>query len=214
MSEIKQHVADALIAAGVVGFAFDAPRTFKSGILSPVYVDNRKLLMNPQPWRIVVGALREKVAALHLDNPIIAGIEAAGIPHSSVLAYELGAPSVFVRKQTKDHGLKQRIEGGDVAGRHVILIEDQVTTGGSSLSGVEALRDAGAIVDHCLAITSYGFPESWQAFADAGVNLHILAGFDDLLPRLLSAGKIDNDQLAVLMTWLSNPVGWQPRGRA
>ena len=122
MSEIKQHVADALIAAGVVGFAFDAPRTFKSGILSPVYVDNRKLLMNPQPWRIVVGALREKVAALHLDNPIIAGIEAAGIPHSSVLAYELGAPSVFVRKQTKDHGLKQRIEGGDVAGRHVILI--------------------------------------------------------------------------------------------
>ncbi len=214
MSEMKQDVADAIIAAGVVGFAFDAPRTFKSGMLSPVYVDNRKLLMNPQPWRIVIRALREKVAALHLDNPIIAGIEAAGIPHSSVLAYELGAPSVFVRKQTKDHGLKQRIEGGDVAGRQVILIEDQVTTGGSSLSGVEALRAAGAIVDHCLAITSYGFPESWQAFADAGVNLYILAGFDDLLPRLLAAGKIDHDQLAVLMTWLSNPVGWQPRGRA
>jgi len=194
--------------------AFDEPRTFKSGILSPVYLDNRKLLMNPESWRVVVAGLQEIVTGLRLDNPVIAGIETAGIPHSSVLAYELGAPSVFVRKQPKDHGLKQRIEGGDVTGRQVILIEDQISTGGSSLSGVEALREAGAIVDHCLAITSYGFPESWQAFAEAGVTLHILAGFDDLLPRLLSSGNIDNDQLAVLMGWLSNPVEWQSRGRA
>ncbi len=214
MSERKQQVADALIAAGVVGLAFDEPRTFKSGILSPVYLDNRKLLMNPESWRVVVAGLQEIVTGLRLDNPVIAGIETAGIPHSSVLAYELGAPSVFVRKQPKDHGLKQRIEGGDVTGRQVILIEDQISTGGSSLSGVEALREAGAIVDHCLAITSYGFPESWQAFAEAGVTLHILAGFDDLLPRLLSSGNIDNDQLAVLMGWLSNPVEWQSRGRA
>jgi len=214
MSDRKQQVADALIAAGVIGLALDDPRTFKSGMLSPVYVDNRKLLMHPQSWRIVVEGLREMVDGLRLSEPVIAGIETAGIPHSSVLAYELGAPSVFVRKQAKDHGLKQRIEGGDVAGRHVILVEDQVTTGGSSLSGVEALRDAGAIVNHCLAITSYGFSESWQAFADAGVNLHILAGFDDLLPRLSAVGMIDNDQLGILMGWLSNPVGWQPRGRA
>jgi orotate phosphoribosyltransferase len=214
MSENKERVADALIAAGIVGFAFDEPRTFKSGILSPVYVDNRKLLMNPQAWRVVMAELRLMVEMLNLENPIIAGIEAAGIPHSSVLAYEMSLPSVFVRKEAKGHGLKQRIEGGDVTGRHVILIEDQVTTGGSSLSGVTALRDAGAIVDHCLAITSYGFPESWQAFADAGVNLHILTGFDDVLPRLLAAGVVNHEQLAILMDWLSNPVGWQPRARA
>lgn len=214
MSERKQQVADALIAAGIIGFAFDEPRTFKSGIVSPVYVDNRKLLMNPAPWREVVAGLREMVEMLNIENPIIAGIEAAGIPHSSVLAYEMGLPSVFVRKEAKGHGLKQRIEGGDVTGRNVILIEDQVTTGGSSLSGVMALREAGAAVDHCLAITSYGFPESWQAFADAGVNLHILTGFDDLLPRLLTAGVVNHDQLAILMDWLANPVGWQPRGRA
>lgn len=214
MSDTKQRVADALIAAGIVGFAFDEPRTFKSGMLSPVYVDNRKLLSHPAAWRVIIDGLSELLNSFTLIDPIIAGIEAAGIPHSSVLAYQMGLPSVFVRKETKGHGLKKRVEGGDVSGRQVILIEDQVTTGGSSLSGVQALRDEGAIVDHCLAITSYGFPESWQAFADAGVTLHILAGFDDVLPRLLASGLITHDQLAILMEWLANPVGWQPKGRA
>lgn len=213
MSENKQRVADALIAAGVVGFAFDEPRTFKSGIQSPVYLDNRKLLMHPAEWRTVIEGLCGLVESLRLDQPVIAGIETAGIPHSAALAYALGLPSVFVRKEAKGHGLKQRIEGGDVTGRQVVLVEDQVTTGGSSLSGVEALREAGATVDHCLAITSYGFSESWQAFADVGVSLHVLSGFDDLLVRLSAAGVVDNDQLAILMAWMTNPVGWQPRGR-
>lgn len=203
---------DALFEAGVVGFAFDAPRTFKSGIVSPVYLDNRKLLMHPTAWRAVIDALCVTVRGLGFDAPVIAGIETAGIPHSSALAYAMGLPTVFVRKQAKEHGLRQRVEGGDVAGRQVVLMEDQITTGGSSLSGVMALREAGAIVEHCLAITSYGFAEAAQAFANAGVALHVLVSFADLLPRALALGVINEAQAAAVTGWLSDPAGWSVRG--
>lgn len=206
--QANMAAVDAVLAAGVVGFAFDAPRTFKSGIVAPIYLDNRKLLMHPAAWRSIVLALKAQVAALQLAQPVIAGIETAGIPHSSALAYEMGLETVFVRKQAKEHGLKQRIEGGDVRGREVILVEDQITTGGSSLSGVEALREAGATVNHCLAITSYGFREAADAFAAAGVALHVLVTFDDILPALQSSSLLDAAQLDSLRRWLSDPHAW------
>ncbi|MCU0475012.1 MAG: orotate phosphoribosyltransferase [Anaerolineae bacterium] len=208
MSEDKRRVVDALIAAGVVGFAFESPRTFKSGIVSPVYLDNRKLLTHPSAWRTVIEALGGVVNGLGLSAPVIAGVETAGIPHSAALAYALGAPTVFVRKQAKEHGLKQRIEGGDVSGRAVVLVEDQVTTGGSSLSAVGALREAGAVVGQCLAITSYGFGEAAQAFAAAGVALHVLVTFDDLLPRLAETGVLNAGQAETVRAWLADPQGW------
>jgi orotate phosphoribosyltransferase len=204
----KSGVADALLNAGVVGFAFESPLTFKSGIVSPVYLDNRKLLMHSASWRIVVCALKDVVESLNLGQTVIAGIETAGIPHASALAYEMMLPTVFVRKQAKDHGLQRRIEGGDVAGRSVILIEDQISTGGSSLSGVEALREAGATVDHCLAVTSYGFPLAQAAFVNAHVQLHMLVTFADLLPPIRAGNLLTAEQLKSLEGWLADPYGW------
>lgn len=212
MEEDRQRVADALIAAGVVGVAFDSPRTFKSGIVSPVYLDNRRLLTHPAAWRTVITALGGLIGSLDIESPVIAGVETAGIPHSAALAFSLALPTVFVRKQAKDHGLKQRVEGGEVAGRQVILVEDQVTTGGSSLSAVLALREAGAVVEHALSITSYGFAEAERAFAEAGVALHVLVTFDDLLPRLESAGLVDAAGVKTIRAWLAAPGVWQPEG--
>ena len=201
-------VARALLDAGTVTLRPDDPVTFKSGLRSPVYVDNRQLISRPAPWRVVVEAFE---AALPPDEAVIAGVESAGIPHSSALAYAAGRPSVFVRKQAKDHGLARRIEGGDVRGRRVILLEDMVTTGGSSLSAVEALREAGAEVSDCFAIITYGFARALEAFAAAQVALTTLTTFDTVVQESLERGEIDHRQASLVRSWLADPHAWDDR---
>lgn len=201
-------VARALLDAGTVGLTPDEPVTFKSGLRSPVYVDNRKLIFQPRPWRTVIDGF---AAALPRGRPVIAGVEAAGIPHSSALAYSAGLPSVFVRKEAKGHGLGRRVEGGDVSGRRTILVEDMVTTGGSSLSAVEALREAGAEVADCFAIITYGFSEALEAFESAGVTLTTLTTFDIVVAEALAAGTIDDREAALVRSWLVDPHAWDGR---
>jgi orotate phosphoribosyltransferase len=208
LDPLQVNVARALLAIGAVGFTPDAPITFKSGILSPVYVDNRKLPFWPDQWRTVIEAFRNRITLDHIATDVIAGIAAAGIPHSAALAYALRQPSVFVRKEAKAHGTRSRIEGGDVTGRHVLLIEDLVTTGGSSLSAVGALRDAGAIVTDCMCITTYGFAEAQQAFDAAGVCLIPLVPFETILDEAHRQGRFGAIELGILQGWLRDPHGW------
>lgn len=209
-AETARAVAEALLTIGGVGFTVDAPLTFKSGIISPVYCDNRTFPFWPAQWRLVIEGfatlLREGVEA-----DIIGGIEAAGIPHSAALGYHLARPSVFIRKQPKEHGKKARIEGGDVQGRSVVLVEDLVTTGGSSLSGVQALRDAGATVTDCLAIISYGFREAQLAFEQAGVRLHTLTDFPTVLQVAASQNRLSANDASEVRAWLADPHGWAQR---
>lgn len=214
LNAAQAEVARALLAIDAVVFTPRAPVTFKSGIVSPVYVDNRRLPFWPDQWRVVIDACQQAVAAYDLAPDVIAGIEAAGIPHSAALGYAMRLPSVFVRKQAKEHGLQGRIEGGDVSGRRVLLVEDMVTTGGSSLSGVEALREAGAKVDACLCITSYGFPEARAAFDAAGVRLYPLAPFAAIVAEASAQGRFGADERAVLEDWLRDPRGWGERRAA
>jgi orotate phosphoribosyltransferase len=202
------EVARALLDCEAVVFTPRAPITFKSGIRSPVYVDNRRLPFWPAQWRVVIEGFRRAIADDALAFDVIAGIEAAGIPHSAALAYALQMPSVFVRKQTKEHGTRSRIEGGDVSGKRVLLVEDLVTTGGSSLAGVEALRQAGAIIGHCLCITTYGFPEARQAFERAEVALHPLAPFAAIVAEAERRGLFGEGELAILEAWMRDPHGW------
>mgnify|MGYP001822022789 CR=1 FL=1 len=201
-------VAGALLDAGTVTLRPDQPVTFKSGLRSPVYVDNRRLIFQPAPWRVVIDAF---AAELPDGQPVIAGVESAGIPHSSALAYAVGSPSVFVRKAAKEHGLARRIEGGDVAGRHTVLVEDMVTTGGSSLSAVKALREAGAEVSRCLAIIIYGFPQALEAFEAAAVGLTTLTTFETVVAEALSRGTIDERQASLVRSWLADPQSWDDR---
>jgi len=201
-------VARALLEAGTVTLTPDEPVTFKSGLRSPVYVDNRRLIFQPGPWRIVIDAF---AAALPPGESVLAGVESAGIPHSSALAYSAGLPSVFVRKAAKEHGLGRRIEGGDVAGQRTILVEDMVTTGGSSLSAVEALREAGAAVFDCFAIITYGFSEALEAFDAAGVTLTTLTTFEAVVAEALTAGTVDEREAELVRSWLSDPHAWDDR---
>ena len=201
-------VARALLDAGTVGITPDEPVTFKSGLRSPVYVDNRKLIFQPRPWRTIIDGF---AAALPRGKPVIAGVEAAGIPHSSALAFTSGMPSVFVRKAAKEHGLGRRIEGGDVSGRRTILVEDMVTTGSSSLSAVEALREAGAEIADCFAIITYGFVEALDAFEAAGVTLTTLTTFETVVAEALAANTIDERQASLVRSWLADPHAWDGR---
>ncbi|NWG16967.1 MAG: orotate phosphoribosyltransferase [Chloroflexi bacterium] len=209
METLDTRIARILLEINAVGFAPDRPITFKSGIVSPVYVDNRGLPYHPAQWRIVIEGFQSLIHQEQMRFDVVAGVAVGGVPHSAALAYTLERPSVFIRKEAKGHGKQKRVEGGDVQGRRVLLIEDLVTTGGSSLDGVAALREEGALVEFTLAIVSYGFPESLAAFESAGVQLHTLTNFRAIMEQAQQLGKLDASQVATVSEWLKDPYNWK-----
>ncbi|MBZ0303009.1 MAG: orotate phosphoribosyltransferase [Anaerolineae bacterium] len=208
---LEAQVAQALLEIGAVGFSPYDPITFKSGILSPIYVDNRRLIYWPQQWRVVIEGFRELINRHRIEFDIVAGIATGGVPHSSALAYLLQQPSVYVRPQAKEHGKQNRIEGGDVTDQRILLVEDMITTGGSSLSGVTALREAGAVVSTCLTITTFGFAMSQQAFQVAGVNLYMLTDIRTIVQEARRAGYFGDAEQRIIEDWLQDPHGWAER---
>jgi len=211
MQNVPEKIAHVLLDIQAVGFSPDAPVTFKSGIKSPVYIDNRRLPYWPEQWQTVISAFQFIIGISGIPFDVIAGIEAAGIPHSAALGYSMRRPSIFVRKQAKAHGTQSRIEGGSVEGKRVLLIEDLVTTGGSSLSGVAALRAEGARVEDCLAIVSYGFTEAIDAFTESDVRLQTLTNFSTVVRVAAERQAFDPDQHSTIQDWLNDPHGWGDR---
>jgi orotate phosphoribosyltransferase len=205
--EKQREIAEALLNIGGVGFKPDAPVTFKSGIQSPVYCDNRRFPFWPAEWRKVIAGFGELIVGRGIAAEVIAGVEAAGIPHSAAL----GRPSIFVRKEAKSHGTKKRVEGGDVTGRRVVLIEDMISTGMSSMAAIRALREEGAIVTDCMAIIRYNFPEATELFAAEGVTLHTTTNFEAVLEAALGRCVIDATGAVLVQDWLREPWGWAKR---
>ncbi|MCY3572816.1 MAG: orotate phosphoribosyltransferase [Chloroflexota bacterium] len=209
MNAVTQRaIANALLDSGAVGFSPEKPITFKSGIRSPIYVDNRRLSYHPRAWRVVVEGFVSTIDTRALDYDALAGVALGGVAHCAALAYTVGKPAVIVRKESKRHGRGKRIEGGEVKGLRLLLIEDLVTTGGSSLSGVAALREAGATVADVCAIVSYGFAAAAAAFAQAGLRLHTLTNFETILQESQARGRLDAAQLAILRDWFADPYQW------
>jgi orotate phosphoribosyltransferase len=208
---MTRTVARALLDIAAVRFTPRQPVTFKSGIVSPVYVDNRRLPYHPAAWQTIITGFQHLIQQQSIAHDVIAGVAVGGVPHSSALAYALNQPSVFVRKAAKSHGTGQRVEGGDVQHKTILLIEDLVTTGGSSLDGVQALREAGAAVSDVLAIVSYGFDEAVRNFAGADVTLHTLTDFDTLLEEALARNLFNNQDAELIRAWFADPHNWQKR---
>ncbi|MCK6576592.1 MAG: orotate phosphoribosyltransferase [Anaerolineae bacterium] len=199
------QVARALLEIGAVGISPDEPVTFKSGVESPVYVDSRRLIFHPEQWRVVVDDFRGRWERGDFDAEVIAGVETSGIPYSSVFAFSVGVPSVFVRKPSREH--RRRIEGGDVADRRVLLVEDMISTGENSLSAVAALRQAGGIVTDCLALIAYGFPDAAERFTTAGVRMHTLADFPSVVNEAVRSGQVTPEEAVIILRWLDDPYG-------
>ena len=207
---LSREIAESLIAIDGVGFRPSAPITFKSGIQSPVYCDNRRFPFWPEHWTKVIRGFEQIIAERDIPVDIVGGVEAAGIPHSAALGFHMQKPSIFIRKEPKGHGTRKRVEGGDVAGKRVVLVEDLVTTGSSSMAAIQALREEGAVVTDCLAIISYGFPEAVELFAQHAVKLHTTTSFESVLAVALEHSLITDVDATIVRDWLKNPRAWTP----
>lgn len=209
--DLQKEIARAILTIGAVGFRLDKPVTFVSGIQSPVYTDNRIFPFWPEEWRKVIRGFQQLISDRGIVFDVVAGIATAGIPHSAALGFAMNKPSVSIRKEAKDHGAGKRIEGGSIKGKTILLVEDLVTTGNSSLSGIEAVRNEGGIVNDCLIIVSYGFKESGDAFQGAYVNLHALTTFKAILAEALAEGQLSESDARLVEDWLADPKGWAKR---
>lgn len=203
-----EKIARTILEIGAVRFQPQNPVTFKSGLLSPIYVDNRQFPFHPEKWKIIIESFAEVIQNLPQKPDIIAGMESAGIPHSAALGYTLSLPSVFVRKEAKGYGMKKRIEGGEVAGKKVLLVEDVVSTGGSSLSGIRALQDENAIVTDCLVIVSYDLPDALEKFSQSKIILHRLTTFPIIIEEAYKLKIINREDYATIQEWFKDPHKW------
>ncbi|MCL2469568.1 MAG: orotate phosphoribosyltransferase [Alphaproteobacteria bacterium] len=205
---VAAQVARTLVEIGAVGVKAKNPITFKSGIISPVYVDNRTLPYHPKAWKTVIEGFQTLIEEEKIAFDVLAGVAVGGVPHASALGYLMQRPSLFVRKEAKGYGKEKRVEGGTVEGKKILLIEDLITTGSSSLSGVEALRQEGGLVDTILAIVTYSFKEAGQAFEKENITAHTLTTFPIIMQQGLEMGRFDIEEQQAVMEWLDDPHGW------
>lgn len=206
--DYQKEIARALLEIGAVVFRPKDPFTFKMGMIVPLYVDNRIFPYFPEHFKLVIEAFAEKIEKDNIDFDVLAGIAVGGIPHSATLGYRLQKPSVFVRKESKGYGKNKRVEGGEVKEKKILLIEDLVSTGSSSLSGVRALREEGAVVDNCIIIVNYDFPESKENFEKEKVTLHALTNFPTIFQEAVDMKIINDDVKKVVEDWYADPWGW------
>ena len=199
--EIARH----LLQIKAIKLSPQAPFTWASGIESPIYCDNRMILSYPSVRNDVKNALAES-AKEFADFDVVAGVATAGIAHGMLLADALGKPFIYVRDKAKGHGRQNRIEGAAPEGKRVLVVEDLISTGGSSLRAVAALREAGAEVIGCLAIFTYGFERAAKSFQEADVALRTLSNYEVMSEEALNSGYISESDLDVLRDF-RNRVG-------
>lgn len=176
-------------------------------MLSPIYCDNRVALSHPGVRSFLKNSLAEKSRAFG-DFDVVAGVATAGIPHGALLADVLEKPFVYVRSSAKDHGRRNQIEGELQPGQRVLVVEDLISTGGSCLLAVDALREAGAEVVGVLAIFQYGFAKADTAFSEKGVGFQTLTNYDALVQEAARIGYVSASDLNTLKKWRENPDAW------
>jgi len=203
----RSFIAADLLRIGAVVVRPDDPFTWASGRRAPVYTDNRLTLGHADVRRRLTDAFVALTLHQGWRPDVIAGTATAGIPHAAWLAERLGLPMAYVRSSAKAHGRGNTVEGPVAEGQRVLLIEDLVSTGGSSLAAVEALRALGAEVVAVVAVFTYGLDDAATAFANAGVPLCALTDFD----ALVAQGDFSPEARASLAEWRKDPVAWSER---
>lgn len=202
-----QQVAHWLLQINAIQLNPQNPFTWASGRLSPIYCDNRTTLAYPTIREGIAKGFQE-LATEFTDTEAISGVATAGIPHAMLLADRMALPFSYVRSKAKAHGKQNQIEGRLEKGQKVLVVEDLISTGGSSLKAVEALREAGATVVGVLAIFSYGFDEAQRAFETANCPLRTLSNYDVLLEEAVKQDYIKKEELAQLQSWRKDPKTW------
>jgi len=203
------NIAKILLENKAVKLSFNPPFTYVSGIKGPIYTDNRVLISFAKARDAIVEALVEAVQANKLEFDYVAGTATAGIPWASFVAYKLGLPMIYVRPKPKEHGTGKQIEGFLEAGKKVLVLEDLVTTGGSSLKTVEVVKNEGKCeCDTVLCIFTYGLEKSKKAFSEAGVGLFALTNLDELLKTAVAEKYISSEDEAKILEYKADPENW------
>jgi orotate phosphoribosyltransferase len=203
------EVADKLLEIQAIRLQPEKPFTWASGWKSPIYCDNRLSLSFPEVRNLIRDQLVRSIMHFFPSAEAIAGVATAGIPQGALIANELDLPFIYVRSKPKGHGMENMIEGKIVPGQKVVVVEDLVSTGGSSLKATEDLKAAGFDVMGMVAIFSYGFDVADQNFENAGVKLVCLCNYDHLLPRAVHRKYIQEDVLDSLGRWRIDPAKWK-----
>lgn len=215
-----EHVANkaarALIDSDAIQhYNWGDPFRLSGGMLSPVYVDCRRLIYQPFTRRQITDMMVEQIAETigYKHVQVIAGGETAGIPFAAWIAERMGLPMVYVRKQAKGFGRNLGLEGGDVHGKRVLLIEDLTTDGKSKVGFCKMLRDAGATVQHCSVVFFYNLPALGcaEVFRENGIYLHYLCSWPQLLPMLLHQVSMTRAQIEDIEQFVADPTQWKPR---
>ncbi|MBQ9642021.1 MAG: orotate phosphoribosyltransferase [Bacteroidaceae bacterium] len=208
MNSLEKIFAEKLLKVKAIKLQPDNPFTWASGWKSPFYCDNRKTLSYPDLRTFVKTELSRLILENFQDVDAIAGVATGAIPQGALVADTLAKPFVYVRSKPKDHGLENLIEGELKPGMKVVVVEDLISTGGSSLKAVEAIRNNGCEVIGMVASYTYGFPVAEKAFKEAKVQLLTLTNYEAVLDVALEIGYITNDQVPVLDEWRRDPAHW------
>ena len=208
MNNIKTLFAAKLLEVKAVRLQPNEPFTWASGWKSPIYTDNRKTLSFPRLRSFVKLELCHLIQEHFPEAEAVAGVATGAIAQGALVAEELGLPYCYVRPKPKDHGMGNQIEGELPQGAKVVVVEDLISTGGSSLKAVEALRQYGVEVIGMVASFTYGFPVAEEAFRQAGVTLYTLSDYEHVVSEAAKTGYISDEAQPVLAEWRKNPSEW------
>ena len=209
MDNMKKDFAHRLLKIKAIKLQPNNPFTWASGWKSPFYCDNRKTLSYPELRNYVKLELTHAILEHFPDADAIAGVATGAIAQGALVADSLHLPFVYVRSKPKDHGLENLIEGELRPGMKVVVVEDLISTGGSSLKAVEAIRKNACEVIGMVASYTYGFPVAEQAFKDAGVQLVTLTDYENVVAKAVETGYISSDDVQLLDEWRKDPAHWK-----
>lgn len=209
METIKKLFAAKLLEVKAIKLQPNNPFTWASGWKSPFYCDNRKTLSYPRLRNFVKLEICHIIQSQFPEAAAVAGVATGAIPQGALVADELNLPFVYVRSKPKDHGLENLIEGELEPGAKVVVVEDLISTGGSSLKAVEAIRKNGCEVIGMVAAYTYGFPVAQKAFEEAGVKLVTLTDYEHVVEQAVATGYISEGDVEVLNEWRKDPANWK-----
>ena len=208
MKPLEKSVAEKLLKIKAVKLQPKNPFTWASGWKSPIYCDNRKILSYPEERTFICQKFCEIIREKYPQAEVIAGVATGAIAHGMLVAQELGLPFIYVRAKPKDHGLENLIEGDMKAGQKVVIIEDLVSTGLSSLKAADAITNFGGDVLGMVAIFTYNFPQARKNFEDAGLELTALSRYQILIEQAMEIGDVKPEEVEKLNKWREQPESW------
>lgn len=208
MENSAKRTAEYLLQINAIKLQPSNPFTWASGWKSPIYCDNRKTLSFPEVRSFIRDSFAALITELYPDAELVAGVATGAIAHGALAADKLGKPFIYVRSEAKEHGLGNQIEGYFVKGQKVVVIEDLISTGGSSLNAVRALRNAGCEVLGMIAIFTYEFKKATDGFATENCKLNTLSNYSTLIETAVNSGYVSAAEVETLKKWRVDPSVW------